>query len=242
MHSSPLSGVTKRPAADTLRRPVDISSRSESPDCVTAPNGVPLATTDRSALHIPPLAAPFGRTLPSGAPMLLTWWIDQPPGRRSGHIMISDPGTAEVAALFFPSRAATGCWSSAALRVRPPGRPRPDAQGPADRDRPGLMPAALANAAPAPAALIGLAGRKLSPAHTRFALSSSTSTRWPPSSPAPGTEPSLLSPRPPAYPSPPGSWRPSNGRGDQGPGEGSLMSTWRPTCWLTPSAQTRRAS
>ncbi len=68
LHGSPLRGVTERPAADNVQRPVDISSRSESRDYATAPNGVLLATTDRSVLHMPPLPAPFGRMLSSGAP------------------------------------------------------------------------------------------------------------------------------------------------------------------------------
>jgi hypothetical protein len=77
MHSSPLMGVTERPAADNVQRPVDISHRAESRDCATAPNGVLLATTDRSALHTPPWPAPFGRAPSSGAPMSPAWWSDR---------------------------------------------------------------------------------------------------------------------------------------------------------------------
>lgn len=67
----PLRGITERPATGTLRRPVDISSRSESPDRATASNGVLPATTDRQFHQTPPWPAPFGPTLSSGAPSRL---------------------------------------------------------------------------------------------------------------------------------------------------------------------------
>jgi len=101
LHSSPVRSVTEAPRrTGTLRRPVDISSRSENPYRATAPNGALLATTDWKFHHTPPLPAPFGRTLSSVAPdapavAQLGW-----PVSAAAHIMISDRGTAEVVARF----------------------------------------------------------------------------------------------------------------------------------------------
>lgn len=61
-------GITGRLATGTLRRPVDIPSRSENHDCATAPNGVLRATTDRK--YTPNVAVTY-----SDRPRVALSWV-----------------------------------------------------------------------------------------------------------------------------------------------------------------------